>query len=281
MRIHLVVTVLAVAAAVGGCQPTRTTPAERQTKGRQPSRNTPTRKTLTLELPDGLTMELVEIPAGTFKMGTLDPYGEGEEDEIPQHDVTLSNSFFMGKTEVTQEQWAAVMGNNPSVFKGEGSPVDNMTWEQCQQFCIAASKHTGRAVRLPSEAQWEYACRAGTQTDYSFGNEIEKLDLYAWYGKNAGDRSHEVATKEPNAWGLYDMHGNLWEWCADWYDPNYYTYSPSEDPRGAEDGSERVIRGGSMLFQPWPLRSAYRAKSKPANSSGNVGFRVIVNPALE
>jgi formylglycine-generating enzyme required for sulfatase activity len=179
----------------------------------------------------------VNIPAGEFLMGS----SNGDRDERPAHRVRISRGFEMGKYEVTQAQWEAVMGSNSSHFKGPNLPVENVSWDEVQDFIQRLNGLSQRyTFRLPTEAEWEYACRAGTTGDYA-----GSLDAMAWYGANSGNRTHPVGQKQPNAWGLYDMHGNVWEWCQDWYGSNYYEQSPGTDPQGPSSGSGRVVRGGS------------------------------------
>jgi formylglycine-generating enzyme required for sulfatase activity len=213
----------------------------------------------------GITMKLVLIPAGKFTMG------EGND----QHEVTLSKPFYVGVTEVTQAQYQAVMGTNPSNFKGETNPVDQVSWIDATEFCKKLSEKTRQAVRLPTEAEWEYACRAGTATAYSFGDADSALGDYAWYGSNSGNTTHPVGQKKPNAWGLYDMHGNVWEWCADWY--GSYPTGAVTDPQGAASGTSRVLRGGSWFYNPSDCRSANRNGLTPDFRIINLGLRVVVS----
>lgn len=231
--------------------------------------------TLMLDLGRGVKMELVQIPAGEFLMGSLASEPGREAEELPQHRVRITNPFYMAKFEVTQDEWQAVMGDNPSSLKNDGRlPVENVSWNDCQDFCKKLSKRTGRDVRLPTEAEWEYACRAGGTERYSFGSDASAADRYAWYRHNADFKPHPVGGKEPNAWGLYDMHGNLWEWCADWYGP--YSDQTQTDPKGASSGADRVLRGGSLLVSSGNLRCANRFSSNPDQRHGSIGLRVVV-----
>ncbi len=208
----------------------------------------------------------VQIPEGNFLMGSEN----GAEGEKPVRKVKIS-SFEMGKHEVTQEQWQAVMGNNPSDFKGANHPVEQVSWNDVQEFIKKLNaKKDGYSYRLPTEAEWEYACRAGTKGDYA-GN----LDEMSWYDKNSGSKTHSVGEKKANAWGLYDMHGNVWEWCSDWYDENYYKQSPNANPSGPSTGSLRVLRGGGWSFDARELRSAIRYRFAPGFRDFYLGFRLV------
>ena len=204
---------------------------------------------LTLDLGGGVTMKMVLIRPGKFMMGSPETE-KGRFDHEVQHEVTISKPFYMGVTEVTQAQYEAVMGTNPSHFKGATKPVEPVSWNDAAEFCKKLSEKTRQAVRLPTEAEWEYACRAGTQTAFSFGDDPSALGDYAWWDGNSGKTPHPVGQKKPNAWGLYDMHGNVWEWCADWYEG--LQKGPVTDPSGpATDNGvrgSRVLRGGAWYF---------------------------------
>ncbi|MCK6466388.1 MAG: formylglycine-generating enzyme family protein [Phycisphaerae bacterium] len=228
----------------------------------------PEGRTLTLDLGGGVTMELVRIEAGSFQMGSND----GDSDEKPMRSVRISKPFYLGKTEVTQAQWKAVMGNDPSFFKGDDLPVEQVSWDDAREFCRKLSLKVRREIRLPTEAEWEYACRAGGTGKWCFGDREFDLQDYAWYGDNAGGKTHPVGTRKPNAWGLYDMHGNVWEWCQDWY--GTYATGSMTDPGGPGTGEGRVLRGGSWLDPPSRLRSAFRIRYAPDNRYFNGGFRV-------
>ena len=216
---------------------------------------------------NALRNSFVRIPAGEFMMGS----GNGAADERPVHRVRISRSFEMGKYEVTQAQWEAGMGSNPGHYKGLNLPVENVSWEDVQQFIQKLNApNDGYIYRLPTEAEWEYACRAGSTGDYAGA-----LDAMAWYGSNAAGTTHPVGQKKPNSWGLYDMHGNVWEWCQDWFDGSYYTQSPSVDPRGPGAGSSRVLRGGNWVLGPGFLRSARRSGRTPGLRQNDLGFRLV------
>jgi formylglycine-generating enzyme required for sulfatase activity len=225
---------------------------------------------LTIDLGGGVTMELVRIRAGTFMMGS----DSGRDDETPVHSVTISRDFYIGRYQVTRTQWQAVMGSDPSSLSGCGDcPVANVSWDEVVTFCDTVATMTGYDLRLPTEAEWEYACRAGTTTEYSFGDDGARLGDYGWYIDNSDSRTHEVGGKLPNPWGLYDMHGNVLEWCSDWYSSTYYSSSPGSDPTGPEAGSDRVERGGQWGSSPGSCRSANRSRSSPDLGSTKVGFR--------
>jgi formylglycine-generating enzyme required for sulfatase activity len=160
-------------------------------------------------------------------------------------------------------------------------PVEHVTWPDAAEFCRRASEKTGRVVRLPTEAEWEYACRAGTSTEWSHGSDSAGLGEHAWYKANSRGRTHAVGQKKPNAWGLYDMHGNVWEWVADWYDAGYYASSPREDPPGPTNGTLRVVRGGTWSLDRFKCRSAFRNCDRPAYRRTNTGFRAAVSSPLK
>ncbi len=204
-----------------------------------------------VDAPDILTnsigTKLKLIPAGTFMMGS------NEKDyEKPIHQVTITKPFYLGVYQVTQKEWQAVMGNNPSKFKGRNRPVEQVSWDDCQEFCRKLSQKEGVTYRLPTEAEWEYACRAGTKKRYYWGNDFN--GDYAWWHDNSGGQTHDVGTRKPNAWGLHDMIGNVWEWCNDWCEGDYYQYCVDnnivDDPQGPDTGSYRVLRGGSWNNNP-------------------------------
>jgi uncharacterized protein (TIGR02996 family) len=231
-----------------------------------------------LTLPGGVPLVGSFVPPGAFLMG-----GTGEDEEKPVHRVTLTRGFFMGVSAVTQEQWAAVMGTNPSHFKGPNRPVENVSWEDTRGFCVALSGSTGRRVELLSEAEWEYACRAGTTTEYHCGNALN-TDVanyngnYSWNDSPKGvyrKETTDVGSFPPNPWGLFDLHGNVWEWCADEYGP--YTADDRTDPDvkdiNSDDGS-RVLRGGSWGDIPLNCRAAFRSWNAPAYRYNIIGFRV-------
>ncbi|MDR2165092.1 MAG: formylglycine-generating enzyme family protein [Zoogloeaceae bacterium] len=246
------------AESVPGCTPSQVAPA---------SLPFPTRK-------NSIGMEFVEIPAGTFLMGSHKTE-KSRHDEIPKHCVTISRPFSLGKYEVTQEQWAAVMGDNPSVYKNPGHPVENVSWEEVQAFIERLNKKENtHKYRLPTEAEWEYAARAGTTTLFSFGEKREATHHVCLWHLNQVYGTCPVGEKKPNPWGLYDVHGNIWEWVEDWYDPRYYETSPRNDPRGPATGTLRVLRGGGWHSMLSPIRSANRGNRPPAYRDARSGFRL-------
>jgi formylglycine-generating enzyme required for sulfatase activity len=217
--------------------------------------------------------ELVAVPGGCFQMG--DAFGEGSSNETPVHEVCL-NSFFIGKTEVTQAQWRQVMGGNPSYFFdcGDDCPVEKVSWNDVQNYLKKLNTLTGKNFRLPTEAEWEYAARSGgKQSKYAGGDNV---DAVAWYAKNSSKKTHPVGQKEPNGLGLYDMGGNVWEWCQDWYDPDYYGQSPRNDPQGGASGSFRVNRGGSWGGADVNARTTSRYRNEPRDRYDDLGFRLVL-----
>jgi formylglycine-generating enzyme required for sulfatase activity len=296
--------------------------------------------TKTLDLGNGIKMELVLIPAGKFTMGTEEPespwiglsilavgglmalvmiamtvthairqrrrpqfslrwlvllvvvLGVAQHggvrwwraaeawrnlwpDERPAHEVTLTRPFYLGKFEVMQEQYQQVTGTNPSDFNGQNLPVENVSCGEAQEFCTKASEKTGHSIRLPTEAEWEHACRAGSRTAYYTGDTEADLDRAAWYPKNSGKTTHPVGKKVPNAWGLYDMHGNVWEWVQDFYEP--YKADAATNPGGPPQGQYGVLRGGSWFVHHLLCRSAFRFSYFPDHRGDFFGFRVAVD----
>jgi formylglycine-generating enzyme required for sulfatase activity len=221
---------------------------------------------------NSLGMEFVLVPAGQFMMGA----DKGDDDEKPVHAVRLSKPFYLGQYEVTQGQWQAVMGSNPSRFRGNPNlPVEQVTWEDVQAFMRKLNaRESGTPYRLPTEAEWEYAARAGTTTDYSFGDDPRLLGEYAWYAENAERKTHPVGQKKANTWGLYDMHGNVWEWVQDWYSKPYPSGSVT-DPQGPASGAVRVYRGGSWITHARNCRVSYRNDQAPGGRVVYVGFRLL------
>ena len=204
---------------------------------------------------------------------------KGSTKEYPRHAVHITKPFYMGRYEVTQGQWLAVMGyNHPSNFVSADRPVDEVSYNDVQRFLIRLNElEKGSLYRLPTEAEWEYAARAGSDAAYCFGDDGkgELLSQYAWFEQNSNLQSHPVGSLLPNSWGLYDMHGNVAEWVSDWYDKNYYSTSPQEDPMGPLTGTKRVVRGGSWIHQAYSCRSAFRGYFSVDYTDSDFGFRVV------
>ena len=237
-------------------------------------------KELTVDLGKGVKLEMVLIPAGEFKMGSPDSDKDALPWEKPQHRVRITKPFYLGKYLVTEEQWEAVMRIEPSEFRRPKNPVPIASWDDCSVFLgILNAKVGGGKFQLPTEAQWEYACRAGSKTRYCFGDDEKQLGDYAWYYENSGKTTHPVGEKKPNAWGLYDVHGNAWELCQDWWKEGYYKESPVDDPTGPTGGLHRVFRGGSWFDPAGYCRSAFRGRITPGVQTFYLGFRVSRVPA--
>lgn len=227
---------------------------------------------------NSIGMQLKLILAGEFMMGSVNWEESAASSEKPQHQVRITKRFYLGIYPVTQRQYGEVMGVNPSSFAGNPTcPVESVSWREAVAFCRRLSEREGRPYRLPKEAEWEYACRADTQTTFSFGDDGRDLGEYAWFYGNSGSKTHPVGEKRPNAWGLHDMHGNVWEWCADWYSGDYYAESPRVDPRGPSRTWQRVIRGGGWAGDAESCRAACRDADEPAFRDHSLGFRVAVD----
>jgi formylglycine-generating enzyme required for sulfatase activity len=263
-----------------------------------------------VEMTNSIGMKLRLIPPGEFVMGSsreeIDrvilefPPAERSflrpflEVELPQHRVRITRPFYLGMYEVTQEEYVAVMGTNPSWFSRSGGgservsdldtsrfPVEMVSWENCQEFMRRLNgrpEEPDGVYRLPTEAEWEYACRAGTRTRYCFGDDDSMLGEYAWCGSRSDSRTRPVGGKTPNAWGLFDMHGNVWEWCADRFDRRYYANSPVDDPTGPASGMARVNRGGASNTYAGLCRAATRFWNGPDSKNNSLGFRVAWSP---
>ena len=238
-----------------------------------------------LDLGGGQKIDLVAIPAGTFQMGSpeasvgaaTDEWMRNPKKDNYQRTVTLTKPFQMGATEVTQEQYQQVVGSNPSVFKNPKSPVENVSWSDATKFCELLAAKTGKPVRLPTEAEWEYAYRAGSTTRYYYGDYLdgEELQAYAWFEDNSERTTHPVGLKKPNAWGLFDMAGNVWEWCQDYY-KGPYEEKTATDPKGPATGDLRVLRGGCWESRSLSERGANRGAVNPDRANSRFGFRIIV-----
>ncbi len=229
----------------------------------------------------GLNLEMVAVRGGSFTMGcTSEKKGDCYPREKPSHSVTVSD-FYMGKYAVTQAQWHSIMGNNPSYFSGcDSCPVEQVNWYDVQVFLEKLNQKTGKTYRLPTEAEWEYAAKGGAQSKgyrYAGSNNVKKV---AWYTKNSDYKTHPVGVKMPNELGIYDMNGNVWEWCNDWYSDSYYSSSPSINPQGPSSGSGRVQRGGSWRMAAAVTRVTFRSfiDTEPTNRSFDLGFRLVLSP---
>ncbi len=261
---------------------TSTTTASSTTGTSTISSTTQGKQTFTV---NGVSFTMVRVEGGTFTMGATDEQeSDAERDEKPAHQVTLS-TYSIGETEVTQELWEAVMGSNPSNFKGAKRPVECVSWKDCQKFIKKLNKKTGKTFRLPTEAEWEYAAMGGSKSKgYKFSGSNE-LETVAWYDKNSYDKgksspdygTHNVAQKLPNELGLYDMSGNVYEWCSDWYEKDYYGSSPQSNPQGPDSGLGRVYRGGSWRYYARGCRSSHRYYYTPDYRSNNLGLRLILS----
>ncbi len=235
---------------------------------------------VTLDLGDGVSMVLALIPSGTFSMGTDSTDHAALDRSRPVHTVTIAEDFYIGRYEVTQAQWQATMGDSPSSFTGSDIlPVESISWAEAIAFCEAASIATGYTITLPTDAQWEYACRAGATTAYSFGDDRDDLDQYGWYLTNGALTTHDVGGKLPNFWNLYDMHGNVLEWCLDTWHADY-TDAPQNGSAWTQEGDDtlRVLRGGAWYSIDFNLRSDYRFKYDATDDYHGIGFRVVAVP---
>ena len=226
-----------------------------------------TGETKTIVLPGGAKMEMIWCAPGSFLMGSPQDEEGRFSDEL-LHPVKLTRGFWLGKYEVTQEQWKSVMGENRSRFQGPNRPIDNISWEDCRRFIDKVNVLLGGVARFPTEAEWEYACRAGSSAAVAGNGQLADM---AWYDDNSGSRTHAVGKNQPNDWGFYDMHGNVLEWCADWFSSDI---SQSVDPTGPASGSFRVLRGGCWFFYARDCRSAYRLKRDPGIRNCIYGFRL-------
>ena len=276
-------------------KPTTKAPAQQQPSkpAKQPAKpitaptpTSPTTGTLVPITVNGVTFNMIKVDGGTFTMGATSEMTNPWDDEKPTHQVTLS-SYYIGETEVTQALWKAVMRKNPSKFKGDNLPVENVSWEDCQTFIGKLNDLTGKSFRLPTEAEWEYAARGENKSRHTQYSGSSIIDEVAWYWQNSGDkyltgdwdgdkikenncRIHPVKTKKPNELGLYDMSGNVWEWCQDRY--GNYSSNAQTNPTGPGSGSRRVSRGGSWGDNGWSCRSSRRNSGSPGNRYGDLGF---------
>ena len=235
-------------------------------------------------------IDFVWIPEGTFQMGC--PTAPDDlaarfggvrawyfESEQPVHAINITKGFWLSQSEITQDQWKSIMdGANPSEYQGDELPVDSITWTEAQDFVARLSSGKDGTFRLPTEAEWEYACRAGTTADYSFGSDNpSQLKDHAWFWDNSDYKTHAPMGKRPNNWGVYDMTGNVFEWCQDYYSETYYSESPGDDPQGPAEGKYRVRRGGAFAREDFKCRSPFRTWNGPENRLSDTGLRIVRN----
>lgn len=219
----------------------------------------------------GVSFSMIKVEGGTFKMGST----IGENRERPVHDVTLS-PFWIGETQVTQKLWSAVMGDNPSDFTGDDNPVNRVSWVECERFVMKLNELTQQQFYLPTEAEWEFAARGGNISKGFLYAGSDNIEDVAWFDENSQNEVQPVARKEPNELGLFDMSGNVWEWCQDWGDRGYYKKSPNRDPKGPSAGTDRVLRGGGRNSIAGNCRVAYRNFNNPENKRSSIGLRIAM-----
>ena len=239
------------------------------------SSSSPSGNTITIPVKNGISIEMVKVEAGSFNMGATPEMENPYDSEKPVHRVTLTNNYYIGKYEVTQALWQAVMGSNPSGFKGDNLPVEEVSWNECQDFISKLNAMIGKRFRLPTEAEWEYAARDGNKSrgyQYSGSNTLGDV---AWYSGNSSSRTHAVGTKQPNELGIYDMAGNVWEWCQDWY--GSYSSSPQTNPTGAVNELYPVYRGGSWNSSARDCRTSYRDYFTPVFRNIDLGLRLVLS----
>ena len=230
---------------------------------------------ISIPVKDGISIDMVKVEAGTFMMGATSEMKDPYSDKKPVHQVTLTNDYYMGKYEVTQALWQAVMGSNPSNFKGDNLPVETVNWNDCQEFISKLNSLTGRKFRLPTEAEWEYAARGGKKSrGYQYSGS-RKISDVAWYEGNSRSKTHPVGRKQANELGIYDMSGNVWEWCSDWY--GSYSSSSQTNPMGSDSGAKRVRRGGSWCYIARICRSSYRYGDAPDCRGLYLGLRLALS----
>jgi formylglycine-generating enzyme required for sulfatase activity len=212
---------------------------------------------------NSIGMKLRNIPAGAFSMGS-------------RSQVMVTVDFWVGQHEVTQAEYRRVVESNPSHFPGDLLPVERVSWDDAAEFCRRLSALENRTYRLPTEAEWEYACRAGSRAAFNFGDDDSQLGEFAWYDASAGNKTHTVGSRKPNPWGLHDLHGNVWEWCADWYQQDHYATGLADNSKDPATGEFRVLRGGCWYNRPVMCRSARRDFNRPDYRDDGVGFRVVL-----
>ena len=230
---------------------------------------------ITIPVKNGISIDMVRVEAGTFTMGATPEMKNPWDDEKPTHQVTLTNDYYIGKYEVTQALWQAVMGSNPSNFKGDNLPVENVSWNDCQEFLSKLNSITGKTFRLPTETEWEYAARCGMKSKGCQYSGSKNISDVAWYTDNSGSKTHSVGSKQANELGIYDMSGNVWEWCQDRY--GRYDSSSQVNPTGAISGSDRVIRGGCWYCTARSCRSSCRSYNAPDDRNDNLGLRLVLS----
>ncbi|WOZ80504.1 formylglycine-generating enzyme family protein [Segatella hominis] len=231
--------------------------------------------TISIPVKNGISIDMVKVEAGTFMMGATSEMKDPYDNEKPVHQVTLTNDYYMGMYEVPQALWEAVMGSNPSEYKGDNLPVEMVSWNDCQEFISKLNSLTGRKFRLPTEAEWEYAAHGGKKSrGYQYSGNSNISDV-AWYDGNSGSKPHPVGTKQANELGIYDMSGNVYEWCSDWY--GSYSSSSQTNPTGADSGSGRVVRGGSWYDFAWGCRLSYRGSITPFYRGNDLGLRLALS----
>ena len=245
----------------------------KQTAKPQPRKQTASYSNHVLRV-GNVVYNMKRVEGGTFTMGATAEMSEPFDDEKPTHQVTLS-SYSIGETEVTQALWQAVMGNNPSYFKGDDLPVERVSWDDCQTFINKLNNLTGQRFRLPTEAEWEFAARGGNRSHHTQYSGSSRLDDVAWYGGNSGRKTHPVKTKRANELGIYDMAGNVWEWCQDWY--GSYSSSSQSNPTGPGSGSCRVSHGGSWFHAAGFCRTSLRSGGTPDNRGSHLGLRLALS----
>ena len=277
----VIVLFIAAAVAIAKKADSRVSEATQRQKASAAAAGLPLEKTIGLG--DEVSMKLVYIPAGEFDMGS--PLDEAKRDKDEGiHHIKLTKAFYMGRFEVTQLQYRVIMNNNRSKFGGDNLPVENVNWYEAGRFLKKLSDKTDLKFRLPTEAEWEYACRAGTTTAFNVGETLDS-DFANYNAKSAYangitgtylKRTTDVGSYPPNAFGLYDMHGNVWEWCSDRYDKNYYKKTPPIDPAGPSEGGARVIRGGAWNERAYKCRSADRNHRREKANQPHIGFRAVL-----
>ena len=223
---------------------------------------------------NGVSFNMIKVDGGTFTMGATSEMKKSDSDEKPLHQVTLS-SYYIGETEVTQALWEAVMGSNPSKFKGANLPVENVSWYDCHEFINKLNELTNRKFTLPTEAEWEFAARGGRKSKHTKYSGSRKISDVAWYDVNSGGYTHPVKTKKANELGIFDMSGNVWEWCQDWY--GLYSSNAQSNPTGPKNGTSRLYRGGSWNGSERGCRSSYRLSLSPSIRDFNIGLRLVLS----